>query len=519
MAYRLLNRSRFYQYRSLTTVSTSLAKQTIPKLNESVTRIGFGGYRLNQPKTHADTLKYALQQGINIIDTGANFENGLSESIIGNVLSTTTIPRSDITLVTKAGYLSKADIERYQQHNDVIEGKDYIHIQGNSYHGISPNILNDQLEQSLNRLKTNYIDIFMINAPERMLTKNNMSSNQLYTELKSSFQFLKEMVKQGVIKGYGLCSNTLTTKESIDYISLSSFISQLQNQVGGDDLMKDFVALQTPFNLYEQHILHDTVVMDLIEQHDLFLMTNRPLNAITPQGQIRGLYNHQPLLPMKDMEDLSNAFEKVTQLEMDMITELPSSINNDDDLEDEVNPFTSSFIWGQVLSENLQRLGQHHFATRHYLETQVKPKLEKDLNQFRQQYHDVQAYMDWVDIYHDAMLHLLNCLVNYSYMDTLKKNNDMEKILSVLVPWSHQHQYHQDRPSSSSSSSSSSISYCHSPLTVKALEIYLANKEIGSIMTGMRHPLYVDDAVLAMKEHQQSPLSQLQLMDISKVLV
>ncbi|CAO3608121.1 unnamed protein product [Cunninghamella echinulata] len=403
-----------------------------------------------------------------------------------------------------------------------MEENDYIHIQGNSYHGISPKILEDQLEQSLSRLKTDYIDIFMINAPERMLSKGKTTHSQLYHELKASFAFLKTMVQQGVIKGYGLCSNTMTSShEAMDHFSLSHFISQLQQHDDNNNtLLNDFVAIQTPFNLYEQHTLQDNRFMDLIEQHDLFLMTNRPLNAITPQGQIRGLYNHQ--VAQTDMEDLSKAFEKVAQLEIDMITELPEEVEelgqDGGEEKSHVNPFASSFVWGQVLSENLQRLGQHHFATRHYLETQVKPTLEKDLNRFKNHYQHIPAYMEWAEVYNQAMNHLLNCLVNYTYMDTLKKNNDMEKILSVIVPWPHAHQYYPITKDKIEERDPS-ITYCHSPLTVKALEIYLANQEIGSIMTGMRHPRYVDDAIVAMKEYQQAPLSQIQLMDISRVLV
>lgn len=55
---------------------SQLLKNVIPKTGQQVTRLGFGGYRVSQP-VHAQALKAALQGGINIVDTGNNFENGL----------------------------------------------------------------------------------------------------------------------------------------------------------------------------------------------------------------------------------------------------------------------------------------------------------------------------------------------------------------------------------------------------------------------------------------------------------
>ncbi|KAI8084657.1 NADP-dependent oxidoreductase domain-containing protein [Halteromyces radiatus] len=474
-----------YIKQPFSTTSSTLPKRLIPKLNQSVTRLGFGGYRVSQIESHGAALQYALEQGINLIDTGANFENGQSEKIIGDILSSSSINRKDVTLVTKAGYLSKQDIERLDTSKD-----DYVHVQGNSYHGISPRILQDQLEQSLTRLQTSYVDIFMINAPERMLVSSKFHRGELYKQLGHSFSFLDTMVQQGVIKGYGICSNTMACKDAADHVSLSSVLRAC-------DHLDNFCAVEAPFNLYEQNLLQDAVLMDSLDAHGIFLMTNRPLNAITPQGQIRGLYNH--MIDPTDMEDLRQAFENVAQLEMDMIAELP---------EDEDDSMASTFVWSQVLSENLQRLGQHHFATRHYLTSQVQPTVAKDVARFRKKYEDVPAYMEWADVYQKQMDHLMTCLVNYAYMDTLKKNNDMDRILSALVSWPSSHSLKDDNKTS-----------CYSPLTVKALEIYLAQQEIGSIITGMRQRDYVDDALLAMKEYQQSPLSEQQLLDINRVLV
>jgi aryl-alcohol dehydrogenase-like predicted oxidoreductase len=52
-----------------------MLKRVIPKTGKQVSRLGFGGFRVSQP-IHAQALINALEGGINIIDTGSNFENG-----------------------------------------------------------------------------------------------------------------------------------------------------------------------------------------------------------------------------------------------------------------------------------------------------------------------------------------------------------------------------------------------------------------------------------------------------------
>lgn len=71
--------------------------------------------------------------------------------------------RQDITLVSKSGYLLPNEIA------NLDASKDYVQVRDKSYHSISPRVLEMQITQSLERLKTDKLDIYMLNAPERML--------------------------------------------------------------------------------------------------------------------------------------------------------------------------------------------------------------------------------------------------------------------------------------------------------------------------------------------------------------
>ncbi|KAI7905487.1 NADP-dependent oxidoreductase domain-containing protein [Cokeromyces recurvatus] len=475
-----------------------LLKNVIPKTGQQVTRLGFGSYRISKPN-HAEALTAAIEGGINIIDTGNNFENGSSEILIGNTLDSLIkkkkISRESITLVTKSGYLGINDVKSFENNQD-----DYIQLSEKMFHSISPRVIESQIQTSLKRLKTDKIDIFMINSPERMLMAKNKryTSSRLYKDLSESFRYLDSLVSQGIISGYGVCSNTMAFPTAADHVSLSNIIQSCQNP-------SNLVAIQVPFNLYEREAIIATTndykvktVAEIAKENGIYVMTNRPLNAIA-NGQVRVLVNHElgkETAEQMIMSKMQTSFGRVAELESDIMSELP--------IEEEA--LTSKFVWGQVLSENLARLAQNHFATRHYLTNQVLPELEKDLKDL-QNYAKYQldgsssdglsAYEQWIEKYKTCVYDLTNSIVDYAYIDTLRKNNELDRILNALCP--SLNQLPED-------------GYAHSPLSIKLLRLLLSHhNHVGTVFTGMRDPLYVKDALFAA---QQRPIDQEDLDDI-----
>ncbi|ORY90378.1 NADP-dependent oxidoreductase domain-containing protein [Syncephalastrum racemosum] len=467
--------------RRLLSTSTQLPKALIPKTGKRVTRLGFGGYRVSN-ESHANALRTAIQAGVNIIDTAANFENGASETVIGNTLA--DLDTSDLTVVTKSGYLTQNDIEG-------ANPSDYVQINPKSFHTLAPSFLEKQIETSLQRLKTNKLDIFMINAPERMLMAKNKTygENHLYKDLAKSFRYLDDQVAQGVIGGYGVCSNTMALPSAQDHVSLPRVLEACENH-------NNLVAIQVPFNIFEREAIvpnalglasPEKTVADVAEEHGIYLMANRPLNAIA-EGRIRVLVNHVVAdneNPNQMMERISQTFQHVAELEQRMMTELP--------LEEEA--LTAKFVWGEILSENLNRLSQNHFATRHYLTKAVLPALDRDLGNLRH-YAETNApekavaFEDWISHYRKGIHDLADDIVAYAYIDTLRKNGELDRILNAMSPTlGKQH----DK--------------AHSPLSVKALRLLLAEPQIGTVFTGMRDIAYVQDALLAARKSIEEPMS------------
>lgn len=93
---------------------------------------------------------------------------------------------------------------------------------------------------------------------------------------------------------------------------------------------------------------------------------------------------------------------------------------------------------------------------------------------------------------------LADDIVSYAYIDTLRKNSELDRILDALSP-TLSRQDNQD---------------IHSPLTVKALRFLLAHDQIGTVFTGMRDPTYVNDALHALDGSVKEPLSQQEINDI-----
>jgi hypothetical protein len=85
-------------------------------------------------------------------------------------------------------------------------------------------------------------------------------------------------------------------------------------------------------------------------------------------------------------------------------------------------------------------------------------------------------------------------IVDYAYIDTLRKNNDLDRILSALCP-----------------GLNNSPKDAYSPLSIKSLRFLMSHQEVGTVFTGMRDPVYVKDALFAAK---QEPLDQEDLDDV-----
>ncbi|KAI1312232.1 hypothetical protein EDD11_003032 [Mortierella claussenii] len=482
----------------------TLPTATLSKRGLTLSKLGFGGYRVNDTQpAHRAAFKRAIQAGVNVIDTSSHFGHGASETFVGNSLQDLfkqdAVKREELVVVTKAGFILPSGATLPTK---TLEGvPSFAKISESSYHSIHPSYLQSQITASLERLQLDKIDIFMLNNPERMLgdkvLPGGYSKSRLYKEIAEAFAYLDQEVKQGRIGGYGLCSNALHMPTAEDYISLKALV-KTRVDFGWD--LDNFVAIQAPLNLYERELVTDVFPAKSLareaKEFNLFVFTNRPLNAIAG-GQIitlenKGQHNRQET-SVKLLETLDLSFTSLAEMELDI----------KDMIEEE--SIALKFVWSEVLSENLSRLSANYFAAKHFLEREVMPKIERDLKILeesvshssadidggRDSYGDEddrenkEAVLSWIDRYRKEAKTLTTDIASFCQLDSNKRNDELNLVLGLIC-----REFVSDV-------GPQRVDHIGSPLSTKSIQYCIANPNVGCTLVGMRTPEYVYDAVAA----------------------
>ena len=273
----------------------SLAHNKVGTTGLAVSQAGFGCYRISTGVAHHEkALRKALTEGINLIDTSANYADGGSETLVGQVLQTLIasddLSREEIVVVSKVGYLQGQNYalskERKQTGRPFPELVEYGEGLG---HCIHPEFLQDQLNRSLKRLGLKTLDFYLLHNPEYYLEwacKKRMplqpAREEYYRRIEAAFKYLEEEVARGRVRYYGISSNTFpTAADQPDFTSLQT-IWEIAESL---ESRHHFRLLQLPFNLMEQAAVLEKnqaggfSVIEFARQKELGVLVNRPLNA------------------------------------------------------------------------------------------------------------------------------------------------------------------------------------------------------------------------------------------------
>lgn len=272
--------------------------------NELVTtQLGYGSYRVNSDDPeHYESLLIALQSGVNLIDTSANFGFGSAEKMVGNVLSSMRekSARNNFILISKAGYIQGPDLEYVA--NRETAGKafnDVLKPDSVCWYCIDPDFLKYQFNESLRRLQVNGIEVYLIQNPEYFFLTAQQDGIALqdarvefYVRLTKAFEAMEELCSDGLIKYYGICSNTLSVaKNDYNFICIDEVLDcarQASKKVNGDSEEHHFQVVQFPANLIEHQFMtqlnhrDESQCISLLERAErlkLDTLINRPLIA------------------------------------------------------------------------------------------------------------------------------------------------------------------------------------------------------------------------------------------------
>ncbi|KAI8596997.1 NADP-dependent oxidoreductase domain-containing protein [Dissophora ornata] len=501
----------------------ALPTATIPKRGLVLSKLGFGAYRVNDSQpAHRAALVKAIQAGVNVIDTSSHFGHGASETFVGNTLQDLfkqdKIKREQVVVVSKAGFILPPPLSTTttttassSSMKDSLESvPSYAKISDSSYHSIHPSYLKSQITASLERLKLEKLDIFMLNNPERMLGDNHLpggfSKSRLYKEIAEAFVYLDEEVAEGRIGGYGICSNALHMPTTEDHLSLKAIVKTRQDFGWKSE---NFVAIQVPLNLFEREAVTDVFPAKSLareaKEFNIFMFTNRPLNAIAG-GQIvtlenKGQHSRQEK-SAKLLETLDLSFTSLAEMELDI----------KDMIEEE--SLALKFVWSEVLSENLSRLSSNYFAAKHFLEREVLPAIDRDLKFLEdstkgpdQDRDDKDAILSWIDRYRKEAKSLTTDISAFCQLDSDKRNDELNLVLGLVC---------RDFVSDVGPHKVENIG---SPLSTKSIQFCTAHENVGCTLVGMRTPEYVYDAVAAAEASKRLTKTDLELISQCPLLL
>ncbi|WP_115994927.1 aldo/keto reductase [Cohnella lupini] len=200
----------------------------------------YGNWDLDE-KTSLSVIDRVLDSGINFLDTADTYGKGTSEEIIGKAIK----GRRDQVIVATKFKVRTAE--------------------GPNGEGASRYRIMRQVEASLKRLNTDYIDLYQVHRPDP------------HTPLDETLRALDDLVKQGKVRYIG-CSNFEAWR-----IVESLWVSDKMN-------LERFVTNQPSYHIFNRYIEQE--ILPASERHGLSTLCYSPLDG----GWLSGKYRlGQPL--------------------------------------------------------------------------------------------------------------------------------------------------------------------------------------------------------------------------------
>ena len=181
-----------------------------------VSPIGLGTDNFANPTSREESksiINFAIEQGINLIDTSNSYAEGEAEKIIGEAVKENGL-RHDIILATKFYYPT---------------GKKGINDQG-----VSRKHIIKACEDSLKRLQTDYIDLYQMHRVD------------MDTPLEETLSALTDLVRQGKIRYFG------STTSPAWKIAESKMLSDFKNY-------SHCISEQLPYNLLDRRAENEII--------------------------------------------------------------------------------------------------------------------------------------------------------------------------------------------------------------------------------------------------------------------
>jgi aryl-alcohol dehydrogenase-like predicted oxidoreductase len=136
-------------------------------------------------------IKSAFDKGVTFIDTADNYSKGRSESLLGQAIKNTGLPRDELVIATKV--FGRNMIAAPGQKPDVSPEEQRRFDNPNLW-GLSRKHIFDAIDASLGRLQLDFVDLYQVHAFDPI------------TPLEETLDALDEVVRSGRARYIGLCN-------------------------------------------------------------------------------------------------------------------------------------------------------------------------------------------------------------------------------------------------------------------------------------------------------------------------
>lgn len=211
-------------------------KRALGSSGPEISTVGFGAWAAGGPwkvgwgpQSDEDSIaaiRRSIELGCNWIDTAAIYGLGHSEEVVGRALA--GIDRATVIVATKCG---RVPDETGTPHSD-----------------LRPRAIREQLEESLVRLKTDYVDLYQIHWPD----------NETGTPIEESWSAMSALQAEGKIR----------------YLGASNFDT---DQLARCEAVRHVDSLQPPYSLVRRDIEAD--VLPWCREHCVGVIVYSPMQA------------------------------------------------------------------------------------------------------------------------------------------------------------------------------------------------------------------------------------------------
>ncbi len=231
----------------------------IPGTDLKATRIALGTWAIggwmwggSDENESIRTIRAALDQDINIVDTAPVYGFGRSEEIVGKAIKEYG-SRESVIVATKAG------LEWNQDGTKIVRNS-------------SPARIRQEIENSLKRLRTNYVDLYQIHWPDRL------------TPFEETGEVLEKLKIEGKIRAAGVSN---FSPDEMDKFRKACHLA----------------SNQPPYNIFERGIEDD--VKPYCRENNIALLT---YGAIC-RGLLTGKMKSDTTFPGDDLRNIDPKFK------------------------------------------------------------------------------------------------------------------------------------------------------------------------------------------------------------------